>query len=70
MQVSIDLDLIRRRRMLQCEFDPHRRSLRLERGAKFNSLVSVAPCKNQLCLVVWATTQSKHAPKMAFKFNM
>ena len=32
--------------------------------------MGVAPRKDQLCLAIWATTQSKHALKMASNFNM
>jgi hypothetical protein len=32
--------------------------------------VGVAHSKTKLSLAIWATTQSKQAPKMAFKFNM
>ena len=32
--------------------------------------MGIAPCKNKLCQAIWTTTQSKHAPKMAFKFKM
>ena len=53
--------------MLLGEFDPHRRSLRLELRRHVFLHVGVAPCKNHLCLAIWATTLSKHAPH---KFSM
>lgn len=56
--------------MLQGEFNPHRRSLRLRRGGKFSCPWVGAHCNNQLTFGVWTTTRAEHSPKMAFKFIM
>jgi hypothetical protein len=55
---------------VRSEFVPRRRLVRVERGGEFSLPVGGAPCKDHLFLVVGATIQSKHAPKMASMFNL
>lgn len=70
VQVPLDFGSIWRRMMFRGEFDSRTMSLKFEWGGMFSCSWVLSFVRINYLLALWATTQNKFAPKMAFKFSI